>query len=129
MARVTVIDDSVEFLELMRQVLDELGHQMSGLPGIESSVEEVVSTHPELLMVDLRLDNSPQQVSGWELLRLVRSHRDLHDVPIIVCSGDLRELKNRSKELAEIDNVHVQAKPFSLEEIGQLIDRLVPAAA
>lgn len=129
MVRVTVIDDSAEFLEMMGHVLEELGHHMSGLPGIETSVEEVVGTQPELLMVDLRLDNSPQQVSGWELLRLVRSHRDLHDVPVIVCSGDLRELKNRSRDLAEIENVHVQPKPFSLDEIGRLVDRLVPTAA
>jgi CheY-like chemotaxis protein len=128
LSRVTVIDDSSDFLELMRQVLYELDHEMIGLRGVRSSVEEVVATRPDVLMVDLRLDNTPQEISGWELLLLVRSHRDLREVPVIVCSADLRALKNRSRDLANA-NVHVLAKPFSLEEVGGLLNRLVPTPA
>ena len=36
MARVTVIDDSEEFLALMQDVLSTLGHEMARLPGCQS---------------------------------------------------------------------------------------------
>ena len=32
--------------------------------------------------MDLRLENRPQEVSGWELMLLARSHKKLRAVPI-----------------------------------------------
>lgn len=126
-ARVTVIDDSVDFLLLMEEILDVLGHSMTGLQAVETSVEEVVATTPDLLVVDLRLENAPQQISGWELVILARAHRELLDVPIILCTADLFELKRRMPELREIAGVRVVTKPFELDEISELIGRLLPA--
>ena len=99
MARITVINDSPDFLALMHEVITDLGHEMSGLEAIETSIEEVVRTRPDLLMVDLRLENRAQEMSGWELLVLARSHRKLSGVPIILATADTWELKKRAADL------------------------------
>ncbi len=124
MARVTVIDDSPEFLELMHDIMAELGHEMIGLEAVTASFEQVVSTEPQLLIVDLRLEDTPQVISGWELVVLARSHRALLNVPVIVCSGDFRELKRRAKDLEQIAGVHVMRKPFHLDEMATRIQEL-----
>jgi CheY-like chemotaxis protein len=125
MARVTVIDDSVEFLSLMEEILVGLGHSMVGLEAVKTSFEEVVATRPELMVVDLRLENTPEQVSGWELVILARAHRELLRVPIILCTADLFELKKRTRELEQIAGVHVLTKPFELDNMTQMITRLL----
>lgn len=127
MARITVIDDSPDFLQLMDEIASSLGHQMIGLEAIHTSIEEVVETNPDLLMVDLRLENTAEEVSGWELLVLARSHRQLLDVPVILASADLFELKRRAQDLEQIAGVHVRTKPFDLEDMCDLIQRLLQA--
>ena len=47
-------------------------------------------------MVDLRLEDKRQEVSGWELVILAKSHRQLLGVPIILCTADLWEIKKRA---------------------------------
>ena len=125
MARVSVINDSSHFLELMHDLLDSLGHQMTGFTAVEASIEEVVQSQPELLIVDLRLQDRPQEISGWELMLLARSHRQLINVPLILCTADVWELKKRAKDLEQIAGVHVRTKPFDVNEMCELIDHLL----
>ena len=125
MAYITVVDDSEEFLDLMREIISELGHQMTGLHAVRTSIDEIVETHPDLLMIDLRLEDRPQEISGWELLVLARSHRKLSRVPVILATADTWELKKRAKDLEQIAGVHICIKPFDLNEMCDLIQRLL----
>jgi DNA-binding NtrC family response regulator len=125
MARVTVINDSSEFLDLMRDLLASLGHEMIGFEAVESSIEQIVDSRPDLLIVDLRLQDTPQVMSGWELLVLARSHRHLLSVPVILCSADTWELSKRAADLEEIAGVHVRTKPFDMDDMCDLITRLL----
>ena len=128
MARITVINDSPEFLDVMREVVTSLGHQMTGLQAVETSIEEVVDTHPDLLMVDLRLENTPQEVSGWELIILAKAHRDLLGIPVILATADIWELNKRAQDLEQIAGVHVRTKPFDMDEMCDLIQQLLASA-
>jgi len=125
MARVTVINDSSDFLDLMRDLLATMGHEMTGFEAVTASIEQVVDSEPDLLIVDLVLQDTPQVMSGWELLVLARSHRQLLSTPVILCSGDLRELDKRAADLEQIANVHVLTKPFNVDEMCDLIARLL----
>ena len=127
MARITVIDDSSDFLELMRELVDELGHDMTGMLAVTSTIHEVVDTEPELLVVDLVLANTPQEVSGWELMLMARGHRALRSVPIILCTADVWGVKQRASELKQFAAVRVITKPFELDEMSQLIEDLLAA--
>jgi len=125
MARVTVIDDSPDFIGLMQELITELGHTMIGMHAIGVGIEDVVGSRPDLLMVDLRLENTPQEVSGWEMIVLAKSHHDLLDVPVILATADVWEIKKRAKDLEQIAGVHVRTKPFSLDDMSELIQRLL----
>ena len=129
MARVTVVNDSSAFLDLMRDLLATLGHEMVGFEAVTASIEQLVDSTPDLLIVDLVLQDTPQVMSGWELLVLARSHRHLLSVPVILCSGDLWELEKRADDLEQIANVHVRTKPFDVDDICDLIERLVSESA
>jgi DNA-binding response OmpR family regulator len=98
---------------------------MTGFIAVEASIEEVVRSSPDLLIVDLRLEDKPQEISGWELVILARSHRQLVSVPVILCTADVWELQKRKDDLEQIAGVHVVTKPFGVDEMCDLIDRLV----
>jgi CheY-like chemotaxis protein len=128
MARVTVINDSLAFLALMDDLLGAMDHEMTGFDAVTASLDEVVASRPDLLIIDLRLEDERQAISGWELLALARAHPDLRSLPVVLCTADISELERRSAELEQIANVHVRPMPFALPEMTNLIDELLPRA-
>lgn len=128
MARITVINDSLAFLAVMDDLVGAVGHEMAGFDAVSASLDEVVATRPDILIIDLRLEDERQAISGWELLALARAHPDLRSVPVILCTADISELEGRSAELEQIANVHVRPLPFAVHEMTALIDELLPRA-
>ena len=129
MARITVINDSSEFLAVMDELIGAMGHHMTGFHALHAALDDVVATMPELLILDLRLEDERQAISGWELLALARAHPTLRSVPVMLCTGDTDEVERRAAELEQIANVHVRPKPFAIHEMTDLIDALVPRTA
>jgi DNA-binding response OmpR family regulator len=117
MARVTVLNDSSPFLDLMHELVGSLGHDMVGFKAVDAPIEDIVDSRPDLLVVDLRLEDPRQTVSGWELLLLARSHHQLVSVPVILYTADVWELEKRAADLELIADVHVRTKPFKVEDM------------
>ena len=120
--RISVVNDNPDFLELMSAILaEDAGFEVSLFNGEETSMDEIAGARPDLLIIDLLLGG----VSGWELVVLARADERLATVPVIVCSADVAELRNHTDELERIGNVHVLAKPFSVDEVTGLVDSLI----
>jgi CheY-like chemotaxis protein len=123
--RITVINDNPDFLELMRAILDEdAGYAVTVFAGDATSVGEIAAADPDLIIVDLLLGGA----SGWEIVTLARADGRLADVPIVICSADVTALRDREAELQQIGKVHLLAKPFGIDEVTGLVERLIGAA-
>jgi two-component system response regulator MprA len=123
--RISVINDNAEFLDLMSAILDEdAGYEVSLFKGEFVEISELVSSDPDLIIVDLLLGGA----SGWEIVTLSRSDERLAPVPIIVCSADVTALRDRETDLERIGRVHMLAKPFAIDEITELVERLIGRA-
>jgi DNA-binding response OmpR family regulator len=120
--RISVVNDNPEFLELMSAILDDdAGYDVTLFNGENTSIAELVASDPDLLIVDLVLGGA----SGWEIVALTRAEHDLAGLPIIICSADVSALRERSEELDRIGNVHILEKPFSLDQITEIVERLI----
>jgi CheY-like chemotaxis protein len=120
--RISVVNDNPEFLELMSAILDEeSGYAVTLFDGETTSVAEIAAADPDLVIVDLLLGGA----SGWEIVALTRADERLADRPILVCSADVSALREKTDELARIGNVHVLEKPFSIDQITDLVERLI----
>jgi DNA-binding response OmpR family regulator len=120
--RITVINDNPDFLELMRAILDEdAGYAVTLFAGDATAIGEIAASDPDLIIVDLLLGGA----SGWEIVTLARADQRLADVPVVICSADVTALKDRADELEQIGNVHVLAKPFGIDEVTELVERLI----
>ena len=119
MARVTVVNDDPAFLELMDDVLEQLGHQASVISAETASVDSVVETRPDLLVLDLHMKGDAS--TGWSFATTARAHPALSEVPVIIASGDHRFLREREGELGAITDLHVLRKPFTLDDVEGIL--------
>ena len=123
--RISVVNDNPDFLELMAAILDEdAGYDVTLFDGEKTTIAEIAAAEPQLLIVDLILGGA----SGWEIVALSRADERLADKPILVCSADVSALRERSDELERIGNVHVLEKPFSIDQITEVVERLLGKA-
>jgi CheY-like chemotaxis protein len=120
--RISVVNDNPDFLSLMSAILDEeSGYAVTLFDGETTSVAEIADADPDLVIVDLLLGGA----SGWDIVALTRADERLADRPILVCSADVSALREKTDELARIGNVHVLEKPFSIDQITDLVERLI----
>lgn len=118
--RVTVVNDSPEFLEMVGDFLQSERIAASLIDGDDiASLEPIRATNPELLIVDLRLRGA--EISGWEILQAVRADPELGALPVIICTADAAEVRNRAEAMAEMPGVEVLLKPFPLDDLEEMI--------
>jgi DNA-binding response OmpR family regulator len=124
--RIAVVNDNPDFLELMSAILDDdAGYDVTLYNAQQATIAELAASDPHLVIVDLLLGGA----SGWELVTLARADDRLSSVPIIVCSADVKALREREAELEGIGAVHVIEKPFTIEEMTGMVETLVGRAA
>jgi CheY-like chemotaxis protein len=123
MPRVTVVNDDPDFLALMDEVLDMLGHDGTAVRAGDASLESIADTRPELLILDLHLAGDP--LSGWVVAKAARRHPALVSVPIVIASGDHDFVREREEELKAMPDLHLLLKPFGIGDVEQLLRRLL----
>jgi DNA-binding response OmpR family regulator len=112
--RIAVVDDSPELLALMGDALGFDGAEIA-LLGSDTTVDDIVATVPDLLVLDLRF--GADGFVGLDIIRRARLHLDLRHVPIIVCSAALDALIEHEAELSATPNLSILPKPFSLTDL------------
>lgn len=110
---VLVVNDDSAFLELMNMLLTDEGMEVISLKESKTAFDRIKEEHPNLVILDIRLEH-PE--SGWQLLQLIRLHPDTHDIPVIVCSADTRFLRDKEQQL-EQKGCCILEKPFDLQEL------------
>ena len=116
--RVTVIDDAPDLLALFGDALGSAAH-VTLLSGV-ATISEIHDTEPELLVIDLRLGTD--SLPGWNIVALDRAHRSLRDVPVIVCSAALDQIRQHEDEIGHQPNTYLLPKPFSMADLEAVLE-------
>lgn len=129
-SRIAIVDDDQEIRDLLVDLLGGDGYDVTSLAGDEAHVvAELAAARPDVVILDLLLGAPSSPTSGWDLLHQLRRHAELHKVPILVCSADVRALRERQHEFARDPQVSALEKPFSVEALEQSVADLVVAHA
>ena len=124
MARITVVNDNPEFLELVREILEGDRYETTTIDGDHpEALEAVRASRPDLLMIDLRMGSD--ELHGWELGQRVRADPELVGLPILICSADVRALRALEDDLEHARNVRTLVKPFPIDALTEAIDGLL----
>jgi len=110
-ARVLVVDDEPDLVELIRYNLTEAGFRVSEARTGAEALAAVRRSVPDILILDLMLPD----LSGTEVCRRLRNESELADLPIIMLTAKSEEIDRVvGFELGADDYV---TKPFSPREL------------
>lgn len=110
---VLVINHSPDVLDLMEELLTDEGYRVTTRSHLDRNLDEVVSIDPSLILIDYMWASTDDD---WSLLQLIRLHPALKEVPLILCTAAVREVRSLESHLHDMD-VRVILKPFDVDEI------------
>lgn len=126
MARITVVNDNPEFLELVRDILEDDRYEATTVDGDRpDALDRIRESNPDLLMIDLRMGTDGMH--GWDVAQEVRRESEFTGLPILICSADIVALRELVTELSETNHVGTLEKPFSIDQLTDSIDNLLAA--
>lgn len=121
--RVGVLDDSMEFQQLVSVMLSYIG--ISNLTQWTTSADALpalTKSPPDLLLLDVMMGG----MGGLDVWKQLRNHPTTRELPIIMCTAAVNSIVEDESWLQEDRNTIVLPKPFTLEELRNAMERLLP---
>ena len=119
-ARILVVEDTPDSLELMTFLLETHNHTVVGAETGEHAIELATTTRPDLVVMDLQLPG----IDGYQALTAIRSTPDLAAVPVVAVTS-FAMVGDRDRALgAGFD--HYMAKPIDPESFTEEINGRLP---
>jgi len=122
-ARILVVNDTQEILELFRMLLEEEGYEviLSGFP--IQQISDVERINPDLIILDFVFGD---QKIGWQMLQMLKMQRSTALIPVIVCTAALDMVREQEGYLVS-QGVHVVFKPFDIDHLISSVKQLLEA--
>jgi len=121
-ARILVVNDTQEILELFRMILEEQeGYDvvLSGFP--IQQIKEIELIKPDLIILDLVLGD---EKTGMQMLQMLKMQRSTAAIPVLVCTAALQIVREQEGYLVS-QGVHVVFKPFDIDDLLTNIKQLL----
>ena len=96
MASILLVDDDFDGSEALAQTLRREGHEVRHVADGRDALTAILEELPQLVVLDLKMPD----MSGIDLLEIMRSYLRLSDVPVIMFTAyPDREVERRGKRL------------------------------
>jgi DNA-binding response OmpR family regulator len=117
---ILVVDDSDTVLALMELILTRRGFVVLKARSAEQALDVLSRTTPDLIILDLMMPD----VDGIELCRMIRTHAQTVEVPVIIQSARFEaQLKQRGLAVGANDYVSKLIPPRELvTKIEQMLN-------
>lgn len=120
---ILVIDDDPSILQLFDELLGEEGYRVS----LDNVARETVAIHhavrdhqPDLVILDFVLGD---EGGGWQVLEALEMDQRTRDIPVIICTGAVRQVTEMGPQLEE-RGVKVVLKPFDIDELLSVVEEI-----
>ena len=111
---VLVINDTPEILSLFRDLLGEEGYRVS-TDNFDAPYDQVHRSvrdlRPDLVILDFIIGG---EGIGWQLLQMMKMDRDTRDIPILVCTAAVEQIRPLQNHLDQM-GIAVVLKPFDID--------------
>lgn len=120
MSSFLIVGDDVVAGDHYARALALEGYDVQAVDTAEKGLEAAARTHPDALIIDLRLPH----VDGAAMLEQMRSRRDLHDTPAAIVTGDYLVDHDTISRL-ELLGADVHFKPIDLDDLVRIAKQLL----
>lgn len=121
-SHILIIDDDQSILEMMRLVLEEEGgYRVTTAESTFEEVADIERLQPDLILLDFLLQG---RQTGWNFLQKLRLHRPTKDIPIVLCTAALSDVKEQESILIQ-KGIPILYKPFDVDELLHIVDQIL----
>lgn len=120
---ILVINHSPEVLDLLRELLEEEHFEVTTQS--HRDLDKIAAMKPDLVTLDYPWSTDD---SKWTLLQLLKMDRRTVQIPIVLCTGAVREVEALQSHLERMD-VAVVLKPFDIDQLVRVIHETLDQAS
>ncbi|MGZ6365990.1 MAG: response regulator [Ktedonobacteraceae bacterium] len=119
-ARIMILDDDEDILELLSIVLQEEGYEVHKSNLIFQDIADVERFVPDLMFVDLFMGHAQ---AGWEFLQQLKTHPFTVKIPLILCTA--ATLTPEQVRFTQRHGIPIVYKPFDLDDLNQRVRKSI----
>jgi CheY-like chemotaxis protein len=94
--RILLVDDDIIVLRIYRGGLEHLGYQVETAPDGLAAIQAIRKSKPDLVVLDLMMP----KMSGVDVLKFIRSTKELKSLPVVVLSNAyMDEMAHQAAEI------------------------------
>ena len=112
-ARIMIINDTQEILELFRLILEPEGYEVALYSYAIRDMADVERVNPDLVIVDFFFGVERQ---GWQMVQKLKMNRRTASIPIIVCTAADQAVRDIEGYL-QAKNIALVPKPFDIDDL------------
>jgi CheY-like chemotaxis protein len=110
---IMAINNDADVLNAFRDLLEEEGYRVTTQIYADRNLGAIVQLAPALIILDSMWSSDD---GGWSLLQMLRMDPRTAQIPIVLCTGAVREVEALKGRLDEM-RVRVVLKPFNIDEL------------
>lgn len=122
---ILAVDNDEAVLGLFRDLLTDEGYRVTTQVYLERDLSKIVELAPDLIILDYMW---PEEDSGWSLLQMLSMNPDTEGIPIILCTGAVREVMALQDHLDSM-GIRVVLKPFNIDQLVDVIAEVLATAS
>jgi signal transduction histidine kinase len=115
-AKILIVDDDVDSVELLTKRLGAEGYHTSEAYDGEQALRQVEEYHPDVVILDIRMP----KIDGYEVCRRLKAAEDTRHIPIIMLTVK-RKVPDKMKGL-DVGADDYIPKPFDYRELSRRVD-------
>jgi CheY-like chemotaxis protein len=119
------VNHSPEILALQRDILQEEGFRVTTQSRLDKDLDAVVALAPNVIIIDYMWRQSDDE---WVFLTMLTMDPRTREIPIILCTGAVREARELQEHLASL-GIRVVLKPFRIEHLIRVVNDAVGKTA
>jgi two-component system CheB/CheR fusion protein len=117
--RILIVEDQDDARDMLRLVLESMGHIIVEEADGNSAVKAIEREHPDIALIDIGLP----RMNGYEVAKKIREQRSLDDVVLVALTGYGRDVDVKAAKAAGFD-AHI-TKPANVQVIEDILSSRV----
>ena len=116
MARILVVENEPNLRKMIKANLGASGYDVLLSGTGREGLDQVERCLPDLILLDIMLPD----ISGWEVLRVIRASERWRDIPVLIMSAAVQTAEHLEKA-ALLGPLRYLPKPFGTDDLLQQI--------
>jgi CheY-like chemotaxis protein len=126
-AKILVVDDDLDFIEISKLLLKSKGYQVSAAFNAQEGWKMVEKEKPDLIILDLMMEHLH---SGINLSQRIKSHRKYASIPILLLTSISRDTgmdftPRTEEDLRQLNVDDFSTKPIKPQVLLARIEKLL----